>query len=312
MLNKISEYLKNFVTDFSEDDSLIFNNKVIKIDKNNFSEIKEENNKRKIAFIDGGQAEILSAGNFCLSFIRIGALVYQDNKMIKDYQHEFYLLTTAKYQNNDLTYESKIFTNTPSLIYEADLTISSNDPSIRNGIERAPISKVSSMARRFAELSLAKKVEADIIVVDGTLEPTFRNEEKYLDLPENVCSLAKSSSLFTASGNSPVVLLNRIGLHGCWNYLIEDDSFFVKLHPRSKHVFRFMGNKDFLTALTENSRDALFLGYPYGLIAVDRFARVSSSEKKNMLASFLLRNENKNLSDYLSTINAHDILDRIS
>ena len=61
-----------------------------------------------------------------------------------------------------------------------DLEISSNDNSIKIGSERAPISKVTNMARRFAELSLAATVSADYIVIDGTLEATFKNEEKYL------------------------------------------------------------------------------------------------------------------------------------
>lgn len=308
MIDEISKHLKQVIAKYSEEDSLVFNNKIIKINKDNFTEIKESSGKT-IAFLDGGQAEIISTGNFCLSFIRVGALVFLDNKKIRDYRQEFFLLTTARYDNDDLLYKSKIFGD--NIIEENDLLISSNDSSIKTGWERAPINKISSMARRFAELSMARKVEADIIVLDGTLESTYKNEEKYLNLPGNVCSLAKSSSLFTTSGNSPIILLNKIGLEGCWSYFIEGNSYFVKLHPNSRHVFRFMGDEESLPCLRENSKDALFLGYPYGLIAVDRFARVSNSEKKNLAANFLLRKENKELAEYLSTTNAHEILDSL-
>lgn len=308
MFLEITKHLKEMISNFKEKDILIFNNKFINIDKKHFSPIEHTNNST-VAFIDGGQAEILSAGNFCLSVIRIGALVYQNNKKIKDYKKEFYLLTTAKNIDGDLMYQSQIFGD--KLIDEKDLLISSTDYSIRRGIERAPINKISNIARRFAELSLSSLVEADFIVLDGTLEPTYKNEEKYLPFSNKVCSLAKSSSLFTASGNSPVVLLNKIGPSSCWNYFVGDNSYFVKLHGNAKHVFRFSGNKDVLPLLVENSQDALFLGYPYGLITVDKFARVSNEDKKSLKMNFLLRAENKEVVNYLNTINAHEILDHL-
>lgn len=313
MLNKISQHLKAKIQQFPLSDKLIFNNKLIEIDSAHFQPISELSSSKSIAFIDGGQAEILSAGNFCLSFIRVGALIYQNNEKIKDYKHEFYLLTTAKYNGGEVVYESKIFSlESEPLIDENDLIISSTDTTIRKGIERASISQVANLARRFAELSLCCKINADIIVLDGALESSFRNEEKYLsELPANVCAIAKSSSLFTVSGNSPVVLLNKLNSLPHWSYRIDDINHFVKLHPKSKHVFRFTGNRDFLPHLAENSKDALFLGYPYGLIAADKFARVSNEEKNSLRMNILLKAENKEIIEYLSTANAHGILDNL-
>lgn len=313
MLNKISQHLKAKIRQFPLSDQILFNNKLIEINKNNFALIPENSSPQSIAFIDGGQAEILSAGNFCLSFIRVGALVYNNNKKIQEVKHEFYLLTTAKYGDNDLVYESMIYPlQGEKIIDEADLTIFSTDPTLKVGIERASISQISNIARRFAELSLAAKINADIFVFDGVLEPSYTREEKYLSrLPSNVCAIAKSSSLFTASGNSPVVLLNKLALPGCWSYFVEKDSYFVKLHEKAKHVFRFTGNRDSLSYLLKNSQDALFLGYPYGLIAVDKFARVSNEEKKSLKMNFLLKSENREIAGYLSAANAHDILDNL-
>ncbi len=320
MLDQISRELKQKIRTFPANDQLIFNNNKIDIQQKNFNEIKETNNKetdhhlgKSIAFIDGGQAEIISAGNFCLSLIRVAALIFSKEKR-KNIIDEFYLLTTAAYSGNDLFYESKLFG--PELINEKDLLISSLDSTVRTGMERAPVSKVMNIARRFAELTLAAKVNADFIILDGTLEKTFPNEEKYLSqLPLNTSSLAKSSSLFTVSGNSPAILLNRIsfkmGLSACWSYFVENQTFFVKLHPNAKHVFRFEGNHEALPFLVQNSRDALFLGYPYGLIAVDRLARVSETERKSLRMNFLLRTENKEISEYLSSSNAHEILDSL-
>jgi hypothetical protein len=307
MLTEISQEIKSMINSFSAEDNIVFNNKVIRINKNNFQEIISNENKT-IAFIDGGQAEIISTGNFCLSFIRIAAVFFQNNKKINQIKKEFYLFTKSKYLNEDLYYESKIFGN--KIINEEDLLISSNDSSIKTGSERAPISKITNMARRFAELSLAKEIQADHIILDGTLEPTFKNEEKYI--PNNASALAKSSSLFTTSGNSPVILLNKIGLSNCWSYFLENKTYFVKLNQKAKHVFRFEGNREALPYLVNNSKDALFLGYPYGLIFVDQIARVSNSEKNSLKMNFLLRKDNQEIAEYLSTSNAHEILDNIS
>jgi len=337
MLKQISQEIKEVLAGFLVNDNLIFNNKLIQIDQKHFNKINTihelENNKtivneKTIAFIDGGQAEIISAGNFCLSFIRVAGIVFRGNKKIDCIKHEFYLFTRAKYINDDLFYESKVYHLTDNitnnitnnlnlkliskLISENDLLISSNDTSIKTGTERAPIGKVANVARRFAELALANKIKADFIVLDGTLEPTFKNEEKYLPRASgNVAALAKSSSLFTTSGNSPVILLNKIGPDGCWSYFVEGKTNFVKLHEKAKHVFRFEGNKEVLSFLVENSRDALFLGYPYGLIFADKMARVSNKEKHSLIMQFLLRKENQDIAAYLNSANAHHILDNL-
>lgn len=324
MLKQISQEIKEVLAGFSDNDDLIFNNKLIEIDQKHFNKLNTINerendktivNEKTIVFIDGGQAEIISAGNFCLSFIRVSGVVFRGNKKVSHVKNEFYLFTRAKYVNDDLFYESKVYplseSITNKLIEESDLLISSNDSSIKTGTERAPIGKVANMARRFAELSLASQVKADFVVLDGTLELTFKNEDKFISrLPENASALAKSSSLFTTSGNSPVILLNKIGPSGNWSYFVEGKTYFVKLHEKAKHVFRFEGNKEVLSLLAGNSSDALFLGYPYGLIFVDQLARISNKEKQSLMVNFLLRKENKEIMEYLHTSNAHDILDR--
>jgi len=315
MLKIISEELRNLVSSFPKEDQIIFNNKLLRIDQNNFSSITSSQESKTIAFIDGGQAEIISAGNFCLSFIRIGAEIFEKNKRIGSEKREFYLLTKARWVKDELFYENKIFPVIGiKMVREEDLFISSNDQSIKSGIERAAISKISNVARRFAELSLATEIQHkfDFVVLDGTLEKTFSNEEIYLSrIKENVSSLAKSSSLFTVQGNSPVILLNKICSLGAWSYFLENKSYFVKLHEKAKHIFRFEGNQKVLPFLINNSNDALFLGYPYGLILVDQFARVSNEEKNSLKMNFLLKAENKEIAEYLNSSNAHDILDNL-
>ncbi len=311
-IKEISKWIKESISAFPEEDKILFNNQLIETNKNKFQPIEERREVKRIAFVDGGQAEIISAGNFCLSFIRIFGQVFLGEERLESYKKEFYLLTTAKYLENDLCYESKIFGD--RLIEEKDLLISSNDSSIRMGLERAPISKISNMARRFAELSLAAEIKADsktdFIILDGTLEATFKGEEKYIGkLTENTGALAKSCSLFTVSGNSPMILLNKIGLEGCWSYFLEGKTHLVKLNEKAKHIFRFEANPEILSYLIQNSKDALFLGYPYGLIFADKMARVSNEEKKSLQINFLFRKDNPEIVEYLSTSDAHEILD---
>ncbi len=227
--------------------------------------------------------------------------------------HEFYLLTTASYRQEDVWYDSEIFATVgEELVSREDLEISSSDATIKAGKERAPLAKVANLARRFAELSLASLIPADFVILDGTLEPTWKNEEKYLSrLGNNVCALAKSCSLFTVLGNNPAILLGKNGISGCWSYFVDGKTYFVKLHPESRHVFRFEGNTEALHFLLGNSSDPLFLGYPYGLVLADQRARVSNLEKNSLRMRFLLDGQNREIVEYLRASDAHEILDSL-
>lgn len=320
MITQISEQLRQKLKVFFLADDILFNNRVIPVAQENFKEVSGFSNdisRKKIAFVDGGQAEILRGGNLCLSFIRIFAQVMQDGKKVDSILYEFYVLTTAVYKKGDIWYEGKIFQEKgEKLVNEDDLVVCSTDSSIRVGGERAAISVVSSMARRFAELKVASIVGGEYVLLDGTLTATYVGEEKYLDTlvmsGKKVGALAKSCVLFTTCGNSPVVLLQKISpIQGCWSYFVEGKSYFVKLHPRARHVFRFEGEREMLDLLVSNSCDALFLGYPYGHIVADKMARVSNSERDGLKMKFLLREENREFADYLNAVNAHDILDRL-
>jgi len=332
MLNTISSEIRNIINNFSTEDQILFKNKVVKVNPGMFEPINLDLNSsiepKTVTYIDGGQAEIISVGNFCLSFIRVFAVKFLGKEKKDFVKHEFYLLTYAQGQSDEIYYKSKIFPvedesnlNKP-LLSEEDLLISSQDTSIKIGMERAPISSVANMTRRFAELKLAKHLAelenteknfSDYYLLDGTLEPSYPREELIIsELPSKICALAKTSSLFTTQGNNPLVLFSKICPDGCWSYNLVDHTNFVKLSSNSKHIFRFEGKKDILAQLLTNSEDALFLGYPYGLIFADRMARVTNQEKDQFKMKFLLNKDNQELLSYLNSSNAHEILDNIS
>ena len=70
----------------------------------------------------------------------------------------------------------------------------------------------------------------------------------------------------------------------------------VKLHASSEYTFlleiydKQSEFKDLITSnLAFNSKDAVFPGYPYGLILVDRFARVSNEERDYFLTKMEIK-----------------------
>ncbi len=311
MLPELGRHVREYLSSFPVEDKILLNSSALPCDPAGFIPLLPSAELKTIAFVDGGHADLIATGNFCLSFVRVAGIFFQGDIKLKRIQHEFYLLVKARYDGQEIFYDSMVFpVDGEKLIEEKDLAILSTDSSIRMGMQRAPITAVSIMARRFAELKLAASIDADQVVLDGVLEPTLKNEEKYLAiLPSSVSALAKTCSLFTTSGNNPMLLLNKIGGSGCWQYHVDGRTYFVKLHEKAKHVFRFEGNSAVLPHLMHNSRDALFLGYPYGLILADKLARVSNEEKKSLQMNFLLRKENKEIMKYLNATNAHEILD---
>ena len=90
--------------------------------------------------------------------------------------------------------------------------------------------------------------------------------------------------------------LKKLSDYDEWYYYpvvnIEDEEhqaemYFIKLHKDSKHTFMFEVYKEneynlqnILSLLKQNSIDPVFLGYPYGLIEADKFARVTAQEKE--------------------------------
>jgi len=315
-----------------------------KFDKKNFHEIAISQQKNKIAFVDGGSAEIIKSANFSLNLIRIYYSIYSGSKRLKAMKRDFYSFTYAKDSNGEIFYETELISPVENIIPDKnDLLLSSFDETIKEGITRANISTVSNLVRRFSELKFASIIagnmdENDIVVLDGSLQCTFTNERKYMDelfakaLRKGVIisGLSKTTSLMTDNGNSVGNALNKFNIPGKWIYNPvteinskghKADISFVKLHEKSKHIFRFeiynaQKNhlNDVISLLSNNCKDPVFVGYPYGLIDADRQARVSNNEK-GMLRTFFSVKFGKDwerIKETLTSADAHEILDNIS
>jgi len=338
--NNISNVNDNYIQ-FSDTNYKPFN-----FDKNNFKEIKNSESNNKIAFIDGGSAEIIKSSNFSLNLIRVYYTIYQNNKRINSKKIDFYSFISTKNIDNELHYQVEFIkmNNGNNIIpNNEDLLLSSLDETIKQGISRASISNISNVIRRFSELKTAINIidnldKNDIIVLDGSLQCTFTNEKKYFDglykkaEEKNIIitGLSKTTTLMTDKGNSISNALNKFNIGGKWFYnpVVEIKSSnhkasmsFVKLHEKSKYVFRFEIYKeqkqylnDVISLISNNCKDSVFIGYPYGLIESDRQARVSNQEKEMMLTIFSTKfgKDWEKIKESLNNVNAHEILDNIN
>ena len=310
-----------------------------RIDAKNFHEIIKKDLNKKIAFVDGGNAEIIGSANLSLNLIRVCYVIYENNKKISAKKFEVIAFVQAINKNNDIYYKTSFFGTKDGIGLE-EIYFSSFDHTLMSGINRAEITSVANAIRRFTELKTAKLVAegklADIIVLDGNLQSTLTDENKYLDELYESCAknnivlgaLSKTASLFADNGSLLSVVLSNISHIPAWFYypIAEIDNhrhkaemFFVKMNKNSKHIFRFeifnvqkMKAEETINELAGNCIDPIFIGYPYGLIEADKTARVTNQEKESLKTVFLVKLRNKNIEKYLSSVNAHEILDRIS
>jgi hypothetical protein len=334
----------------------------VPFDLANFTDLEPKGQGAAIGFVDGGNMEILHAPDFSVQLVRVCSVVFRKGERScarsVPSKIEFLSIARAFPRDGEIFYAARLIpasgTAAAFLPDAASLVISSRDDQLSSGRFRVDISVVGAAARRFAEWNaLSGLVEreldgGDIAVRDGTLQTAVRNESgpaskafsAALDKGVVLTALAKTSTLFTSSGISLLAAVEKLsrdgGRTGCWYYhpLVRNEHpehraeiFACRLHPASKHVFRFevlreqarqMGPAELgrvFGELAANSRDLAFPGYPYGLVDADDLARVRRHEKealKALLASALAEKGSwERVRSHLSAVDAHDILDQI-
>jgi len=319
IIQKLNEKLEN------KGNTIILNSKErIPINSNRFLRISEQKIPGKACYIDGGNAEIIGAGNFSLQLIRTYYTIYSGNSRIANKKHEFYVLASAKGKENKIKYEVETFNTHFRLEKEFDAL----DESIITGGHKAEPGKIAEVIRKFAEIKMASEAvenleKGDLIVRDGDLENQYTGEDKYYkQLFEKaqqkgiiISGISKTSTILTNTGNNATAALNPISPNCEWYYPGTLNTGFAKLHKQSKHIFRIDTNDKeqtgkILAMLKQNSTDVCFLGYPYGLIEADRHARISVKEQKQLQLMFLAKGGNK-FREHISSKDAHEILNRI-
>jgi hypothetical protein len=317
--------------------------------------------ERKICFVDGGNLELLNTPGLVIHLTRIGYCLYEGRDKIENLGVppfiDFYTLASASREKDEINYSIELIPRSEDdrkyLPDEEDMVFNSFDRTLMVGMRRAQLTSAASSSRIFGEWKLAEKIiskclgSADLIVRDGTLQTTVTGESKYSNkayeeaLKKNVIftGLAKTSSLFTDSGMplfSAISILakrNELGDQRWFYHPIVDikapdhraEMFGVRLHPKSKHVFRLeilkdqaekMGDYfDVVSQLAGNAMDATFLGYPYGLIEADRIGRVRGEEVEphriQLLATLSGLGAWDELEAFIRAVDAHQIIDEI-
>jgi hypothetical protein len=299
---------------------IILTSSFLPLDRKNFAPLAADRRPLTVAFVDGGNAEILTAANLSVHFIRLYATVYEDNKRSQTFQREFYALITAK---EDFTYAVQTFGTNFTIA-----NFSAADETLTVGVHRATPSAIGDAVRQQAELAFAAETAQQlpagaIIVRDGDLEPTITGTQERMATLLGIvrerqlvlAGLAKTTTLLTDTGASAAVALHASAPSGTWLYGAGSMTHFVKLHPRSSHVFRLdvlppMKATEVAAALAANATDAAFPGYPYGLIEADKFAQVPKHEAGQLRIRLLARGR-KDLQQHLHAVDAHDILNAL-
>jgi hypothetical protein len=334
----------------------------VPFDPAHFRAIGDSGGAGGLGFVDGGNLEVLHAPDFSVQLVRVCPVIYRGGERARPrsvpQRIEFLSVARAFPREGEIYYSAELLpvgsSSAPFLPDREGLVLSSRDDRLASGPFRVDISAVGACARRFAEwLVLSEVVKrelepGDIAVRDGTLQTAVRNEsapaslafQAALDRRVTLTALAKTSTLFTSSGISLLAAVGKIardrGAPGRWYYhpLVVNEHpehraeiFACRLHPASRHVFRFeilreqaraMGEDRIgriFSGLAANSSDLSFPGYPFGLVDADGLARVHRHEKETLqalIASVLAEKGSwERFRGHLAASDAHDVLDRI-
>ncbi|MBI2546726.1 hypothetical protein HYV81_06120 [Candidatus Woesearchaeota archaeon] len=310
--------------------------KAAAFDERHFRNI-EDADPVKIAFVDGSNLEIVRSAHFSLQFVRLFYTLYDGKKRVAAEKAEFYAMIRAVNRDERIYFEVEVISN-DAWLDELNMKIYSFDASMRQGYHRADVSSVVHVVRRLGELLIAERAcqrlgKGGILVLDGDLEANYPREEEFLDRlyayakDVVIAGVSKTSTLLSSSGNSFTALLNR--RIGKWYYYpvadIEKQShkaalLFARLHEKSSYVFKVEVYKEqaaeighVVSALASHANDAVFIGYPYGLIEAHQFAKIPATEKDFHRIQLMakLGREWQDIERAVKSTDAHEVLDRV-
>ena len=230
---------------------------------------------RRLAFVDGGTASILSASDFNISLNRVAGVLFEGNK-INSFKKtpeviEFYTATILEpTTDGKMAYNIQIFPREPrfkEFLPKEEIFIPLDEARMVTGFRFMPnIEMFGGVAMRFAEWTYATKLieyelnKGDIFIRDGSLQTGYKNEillvrelhSKAEERSVYITGLSKTCRLITKSGDSLISLVDMIAskkypeekwyYHPIYKITRADnlaDVYFVKLHKFARSPFRF-------------------------------------------------------------------------
>ena len=302
----------------STKDVLVFKDQVgvsqHSIDSDSFTEL----NPRALGvayFVDGGLQQIFSSVNQGFYLLRLSYVKFVDNTRAEQKTYDAILKTNgvAPFEYQFLE-PFRFFDDIPKGFFDYS--------------KDAGAETLVNQIRRIAELRLSIDIArnmkgGELLVVDGSVYPAGYDATEIKALIKlckerqvGLLGFSKNSLLKSQSGsliNEDILNFSKslnLKRWVCSNIFFEDTlkifTSYAYLHPLSRFAFRVdhLANPILpLERLSTNSCDGTFPGYPYGLIMVDKLARVKNEEKNYLYSKhFLSRN-------LIGVQNPHEILD---
>jgi len=210
------------------------------LNKKNFNQISPAKTDRKIAFVDGGNQELLPSPVYSVQLNRVYFSVFKKNMRLQvqsgiPQRMEFLSYTSSKLKGSDISFETKVrpIKNKFSefLPYEMDLQTTAREENVEAGTQ-AGMQRMASMARRFAEWKLTEGIidmelePGDVIVRDGSLQTGHQHEYKYarkvfqkaMEKDVIITGLSKTCRLTTDTQVSLIDSIQRLADESKINY----------------------------------------------------------------------------------------------
>lgn len=202
------------------------------LNKEYFHEINSAETDRKIAFVDGGNQELLPSPVYSVQLNRVYFSIFKNNKRVPiisgiPQRVEFLSYTYSQLKGHDINFETKIRPVKDKfsqyLPDERDLQATAHEEKVEAGTQ-AGMERMASMARRFAEWKITGHVieselePGDIIVRDGSLQTGHQREYKYeedvfrkaMDHDVIITGLSKTCRLATDTRVSLIDSIQRL------------------------------------------------------------------------------------------------------
>jgi len=255
--------------------------------KESFFPLRPMKSDRKVAFIDGGNLELIGAPNFSVQLNRVYSCLWKDNErcsnILRIPEIEFFSAIYSTVKNGEICFESFIVPSSPSysdyLPDSSQLFMKHSENSVGDETLMTGIAKLASVTRSAAEWRFAEKVaelldKDDVIVLDGSLQVFQRDWKYFLELEKTtrergviLTSLSKTSGLFTDSGSSVLGAISEFAdsnnIEGEWYHPIFESRkhhvfcMVVKLQSFSDWVFRLDFQLDQFKDLNEEKLNSV-------------------------------------------------------
>lgn len=265
-----------------------------------------------VYFVDSGYNYVFNSSKLKIIFFKAGYVNIANKKTKSQSVERYFCIMT---ESDVVLYKVLNYNNFNFEVTKVSLDLNFNfnfdNVSIEQSVDLTNNMKVD-MVRRYLELNIVESlVSSDcFVVLDGALVPYYDFEKSILD-----SILSKSSNVlgFSKKTNFNVILKKFSYVELDFKYT-QIKSILAKIHPESNYVFRVdFIDLDKSLKLLYDSIDNIFIGYPYGLLLVDKLMKVSDHDKQ-IVSSILYHNcKNKELFENLNNqTNAHDFIDLIN